>query len=121
MEGNDPELIAFFDDRIRDFTRDIRGFKYDEVNAAVRVGKSDLKDLEQRLKRIQSLRISPDFEPVAASAKRMANILEQAHFQPGFEWNFNSETVGRQAPEKASGHDYLRFKAGQPIESHDNN
>ena len=29
-----PELLAFFDDRVRYYFRDIRGFAYDEVNAA---------------------------------------------------------------------------------------
>jgi glycyl-tRNA synthetase beta chain len=34
--------------------------------------------LEARLIRIQDLRSSPDFEPLAASFKRIRNILEQA-------------------------------------------
>ena len=41
-------------------------------------GWSNLVDLEARLERIQNLRPTPDFEPLAASFKRIRNILEQA-------------------------------------------
>ena len=77
LEGN-AELQAFFEDRIRFYFKDIRGFAYDEVNAAMAAGWSNLVDLEARLARIQSLRHSADFEPLAASFKRIRNILEQA-------------------------------------------
>ena len=61
----------------------IRGFKYDEVNAAMAAGWSNLVDLEERLERIRNLRPTPDFEPLAASFKRIRNILEQAQFAGG--------------------------------------
>ena len=68
---------------MRFYFKDVRGFKYDEVNAAMAAGWSDLKDLEARLVRIQRLRPTPDFEPLAASFKRIRNILEQAKFTGG--------------------------------------
>jgi glycyl-tRNA synthetase beta chain len=71
-------LISFFEDRVKFYFRDHRGFAYDEVNAAMAAGWSNLPDLEARLIRIQNLRSSPDFEPLAASFKRIRNILEQA-------------------------------------------
>ncbi len=43
-------------------------------------GWSDLLDLEARLKRVQAVRPTPDFEPIAASFKRIKNILKQAEF-----------------------------------------
>jgi glycyl-tRNA synthetase beta chain len=73
----DP-LISFFEDRVKFYFRDHRGFAYDEVNAAMAAGWSNLPGLEARLIRIQNLRSSPDFEPLAASFKRIRNILEQA-------------------------------------------
>jgi glycyl-tRNA synthetase beta chain len=73
----DP-LISFFEDRIKFYFRDHRGFAYDEVNAAMAAGWNNLPDLEARLIRIQNLRSSPDFEPLAASFKRIRNILDQA-------------------------------------------
>jgi glycyl-tRNA synthetase beta chain len=78
--GGDEPLRAFFEDRVRYYFREIRGFKYDEINAAMAAGWSNLVDLEARLGRIQRLRESPDFEPLAASFKRIKNILRQAEF-----------------------------------------
>jgi glycyl-tRNA synthetase beta chain len=77
IRGDEP-LISFFEDRIKFYFKDHRGFAYDEVNAAMAAGWSNLPDLEARLVRIQNLRSSPDFEPLAASFKRIRNILEQA-------------------------------------------
>jgi glycyl-tRNA synthetase beta chain len=77
IRGDEP-LISFFEDRIKFYFKDHRGFAYDEVNAAMAAGWSNLPDLEARLIRIQNLRASPDFEPLAASFKRIRNILEQA-------------------------------------------
>jgi len=107
------ELKSFFEDRVKFYFKDIRGFAYDEINAAMAAGWSNLVDLEARLTRIQNLRHSPDFEPLAASFKRIKNILEQAKFagkgtvdaallEPGPESDLYEES---------------RRTAGQPIES----
>src|SRR5580704_11033034 len=74
----DAPLISFFEERIKFYFKDHRGFAYDEVAAAMAAGWSNLPNLEARLIRIQNLRSSPDFEPLAASFKRIRNILEQA-------------------------------------------
>jgi glycyl-tRNA synthetase beta chain len=76
--GGDDNLRAFFEERIKYYFKDIRGFKYDEVNACMASGWSNLPDLEARLRRVAALRSSPDFEPLAAAFKRIRNILEQA-------------------------------------------
>jgi len=110
---NNEQLIAFFEDRVRFYFKDVRGFKYDEVNAAMAAGWSDLKDLESRLVRIQRLRPTPDFEPLAASFKRIRNILEQANFNQPIEFNPGLLEPG---PEKDLHEEYLRI-AGQPIEN----
>lgn len=60
------------------YFREIRGFKYDEVNAVLASGWDDLVDVEARLKALQSVRPTENFEPVAASFKRIRNILKQA-------------------------------------------
>jgi glycyl-tRNA synthetase beta chain len=82
LAAGHSQLLEFFEDRVRFYFRDHRGFKYDEVNAAMAAGWSDLPDLEARLQRLQTIRPSPDFEPLAASFKRIQNILKQAQF-PG--------------------------------------
>ncbi|HJT89514.1 MAG TPA: glycine--tRNA ligase subunit beta [Bryobacteraceae bacterium] len=112
LESN-QQLIAFFEDRVKFYFRDIRGFKYDEVNAAMAAGWSNLVDLEARLDRIQNLRPTPDFEPLAASFKRIRNILEQAKFSGGGAFD---ERLLEAGPEKELYEEYRRI-AGQPIEN----
>jgi glycyl-tRNA synthetase beta chain len=80
-----PELKEFLLDRIRHYFREVRGFKYDEVNAILASGWSDLVDVESRLEAIQAVRPTADFEPLAASFKRIRNILKQAQFAGGGE------------------------------------
>jgi len=112
LEGN-QELISFFADRVRFYFRDHCGFKYDEVSAAMAAGWSNLVDLEARLERIRSLRPTPDFEPMAASFKRIRNILEQAKFSGGGVIN---PALLEPGPEKDL-YDEFQNIAGQPIEN----
>jgi len=81
--GGDSQLTAFFEERVKFYFREVRGFSYDEVNAAIAAGWSDLPELEARLLRLQKIRPTPDFEPLAASFKRIKNILRQAEFSGG--------------------------------------
>jgi glycyl-tRNA synthetase beta chain len=106
------DLREFFEDRVRYYFRDIRGFAYDEVNATMAAGWSRLVDLEARLERVQRLRTSPDFEPLAASFKRIRNILEQAKFPGG---GTIDEALLEAGPERELYDEYRRI-AGQPIE-----
>jgi glycyl-tRNA synthetase beta chain len=78
LVGDNLELSTFFLDRIKYYFREIRGFRYDEVNAAMAAGWDDLTDLESRLAAIQAVRPTENFEPLAASFKRIKNILRQA-------------------------------------------
>ena len=112
--GRARPLQEFFEDRVRYYFKDIRGFQYDEVNAAMAAGWSNLVDLEARLVRIQNLRPTPDFEPLAASFKRIRNILEQAGFTgPDGEID---EALLEAGPEKDLYEEYGNI-AGQPIEN----
>jgi glycyl-tRNA synthetase beta chain len=70
-------------------------------------------DLEARLTRIQKLRATPDFEPLAASFKRIRNILVQAGFTGGGAIEQNLLEPG---PELELYEEFTRI-AGQPIES----
>jgi glycyl-tRNA synthetase beta chain len=81
--AGDAKLEEFVLDRVRYYFKDIRGFKYDEVNAVLASGWDDLVDVEERLKAIQAVRPTEDFEPLAASFKRIQNILKQAQFSGG--------------------------------------
>jgi glycyl-tRNA synthetase beta chain len=73
----------FMRERVQYYFREIRGFKYDEVNAVMAVEIGTLANVEDRLERVSEVRSTDDFEPLAASFKRINNILKQANFAPG--------------------------------------
>jgi glycyl-tRNA synthetase beta chain len=77
------ELREFLLDRIKYYFREIRGFKYDEVNAVLASGCGTLADVEARLTALAAVRPTENFEPLAASFKRIQNILKQANFGGG--------------------------------------
>jgi glycyl-tRNA synthetase beta chain len=76
------ELRAFLLERIQYYFREIRGYQYDEVNAVLASGVSTIADVEARLAAVAAVRPTEDFEPLAASFKRIRNILRQAEFTP---------------------------------------
>ncbi|HXA64629.1 MAG TPA: glycine--tRNA ligase subunit beta [Bryobacteraceae bacterium] len=80
IKTDDAQLSEFLRDRVEYYFRDVRGFAYDEVRACMAAGWNVLTELEARLKRVQTIRATPDFEPIAASFKRIKNILKQAQF-----------------------------------------
>lgn len=81
LAGNDAQLREFLLDRIRYYFREVRGFAYDEVNAVLATGPQNLPDMEARLKALKAVRPTENFEPLAASFKRIQNILRQAAFE----------------------------------------
>jgi len=104
-EGN-LQLEEFIAERVRYYFREIRGFKYDEVNAVLVSGWDDLLDVEERLEAVRAVRPTEDFEPLAASFKRIRNILKQARFEgPG---DALKESLLENGPETAL---YERFMA----------
>jgi glycyl-tRNA synthetase beta chain len=74
------ELYDFFLERIEHYFREVKGFKYDEVNAVLKAEGSpaSLHQMHLRLQALAYVRPTEDFEPLAASFKRIANILKQA-------------------------------------------
>ncbi len=76
--GDNPELQSFLDDRIGNYLRGIKHYAHDEVSAAMSVSTPHLADLELRIIALHKVRATPDFEPLAASFKRIKNILKQA-------------------------------------------
>ena len=113
IEAANDQLREFLRDRVEYYFRDVRGFKYDEVRACIAAGWSDLLDLEGRLLRVQSIRPTPDFEPLAASFKRIKNILRQADFKGGD--GFREDLI-EPGPEREL-YNEIRRTDGQPLES----
>ena len=106
-------LREFMRDRVEYYFRDVRGFAYDEVRACMAAGWGDLSDLETRLKRVQAIRPTPDFEPLAATFKRIKNILQQAQFSAAGE---PSAKLIEPGPEQEL-YTEIQQSSGQPIES----
>jgi glycyl-tRNA synthetase beta chain len=77
------ELRAFLQERIEHYFREVRGFRYDEVNAVLAAGCGTLADVEARLTALAAVRPTENFEPLAASFKRIRNILKQANIEGG--------------------------------------
>ena len=76
----DGPLREFMRDRVEYYFRDVRGFRYDEVRACMAISWDNLIELEERLEWLKAVRPTPDFEPIAASFKRIKNILKQAEY-----------------------------------------
>lgn len=108
LAGGVDKLEDFLLDRVRYYFQDIRGYAYDEVNAVLAAGADDLQDVEARLAAVKSVRASEDFEPLAASFKRIKNILEQAKFTP--EKAIDSALL-EDGPEKALAADFAAVQA----------
>ncbi len=113
LRTENSALREFLRDRVEYYFRDVRGHKYDEVRACMAAGWEDLPDLEARLKRVQAIRPTPDFEPLAASFKRIKNILKQADFKAA--GNINPALL-EAGPEQDLYNEYQRT-AGQPLET----
>ncbi len=65
----------FLFDRVR-YLLGLEGYAYDEIEAAVAVGGTNLPDVKARVAAIHTVRGEAGFLPVVLSAKRIANILK---------------------------------------------
>ena len=75
------ELPAFLKERIQFYLRDVLNLAYDEVNAVLAAPLASLPDLVDRAEAIHYIRPTADFEPLAASFKRIKNILKQSEVE----------------------------------------
>jgi len=75
------DLRPFLYDRIR-YILGLAGYAYDEIEAALAVGVSNLPDLKARVDALHQMRESLDFLAVVLAAKRIANIVKEAAEQP---------------------------------------
>ena len=109
------ELREFLLDRIKYYFREIRGFQYDEVNAVLASGCGTLTDVEARLTALTAVRPTEDFEPLAASFKRIQNILKQAGFEPK---DVLDEELLENGPERDLYGDFVRVREAARGESY---
>jgi glycyl-tRNA synthetase beta chain len=83
LARSDAALLDFFLDRVRYYFKEVLGYRYDEVNAVLGSGWDNLPAAAERLAALQAVRPTEHFEPLAASFKRIKNILTQAEFGGG--------------------------------------
>lgn len=81
LVAGDAALREFLLDRIRHYFRDVRGYAYDEVHAVLAAGVGTLLDVARRLEALRRVRFTDNFEAIAASFKRIKNILRQAAWE----------------------------------------
>jgi glycyl-tRNA synthetase beta chain len=74
----EQQALAFLLERARFYLREKRGFSYDEINAVFAASADDLCDAADRIAAVKAIRYSKDFAPLAASFKRIRNILEKS-------------------------------------------
>jgi glycyl-tRNA synthetase beta chain len=72
------QVLDFLLERARYILRERRGFAYDEINAAFAAGADDLVDAVERVAALKAIRHTKNFGPLAASFKRIRNILEKS-------------------------------------------
>ncbi|HEX3126582.1 MAG TPA: glycine--tRNA ligase subunit beta [Thermoanaerobaculia bacterium] len=71
------DLRPFLHDRIR-YVLGLAGYAYDEIEAALAMGGSNLPDLKARVDALHRVREEPGFLTVVLAAKRIVNILKDA-------------------------------------------
>ena len=67
----------FLFDRVR-YLLGLEGYAYDEIEAALAVGGTNLPDVKARVDAIHTVRDAPGFLPVVLAAKRISNIVKDA-------------------------------------------
>jgi glycyl-tRNA synthetase beta chain len=77
-EAIQKQVLEFLLERARYILKERRGFAYDEINAAFAAGSDDLMDAVERVAALQGMRNSRNFPPLAASFKRIRNILQKS-------------------------------------------
>lgn len=77
-EAIHKQVLDFLLERARYILRERRGFAYDEINAAFAAGADDLVDAVERVAAVKAIRPTKNFGPLAASFKRIRNILEKS-------------------------------------------
>jgi glycyl-tRNA synthetase beta chain len=99
------KLSAFFNERLEFWLRDLRGFAYDVVNAVVAVHSDNMHDAIARAEALTAVRGSDDLAAIAASFKRIKNILRQAEekgiLHPGESIGSTQATLLEDPAEKA--------------------
>src|SRR5579859_4299777 len=72
------EVKTFFRERLEFYLRDVRGYDYDVVRAALAADADDVVDVLARAEAVKQVIHMPELLAIGAACKRMRNILRQA-------------------------------------------
>ena len=78
-------------------------------------GCGTLADVEARLTALAAVRPTENFEPLAASFKRIQNILKQAEFEPS---DVLDQSLLEDGPERALHADFVRVRDAAKVETY---
>jgi glycyl-tRNA synthetase beta chain len=71
-------VAAFFRERLEFYLRDVCGYSYDVVKAALGADAEDVVDAVRRAEAVKQVLHMPEFQAIGAACKRIRNILKQA-------------------------------------------
>ena len=109
---------TFFRERLEFYLRDVCGYAYDVVKAALGADADDVGDALARAQALKQVLHMPEFQAIGAACKRMRNILRQAD-EKGIARAANFEALPDSAPEEKDLIAYLH-KSGAKVEEHRN-
>jgi glycyl-tRNA synthetase beta chain len=92
-EAVQKQVLEFLLERARYMLKERRGFAYDEISAAFAAGADDLVDAIERVAALQAIRSSKNFVPLAASFKRIRNILQKSAGTSGANGGVNADLL----------------------------
>ncbi len=95
----ESNAAAFFRERLEFYLRDARGFAYDVTNAVLASGADNVVDALTRAQAVAKVRGTEDFDAIAASVKRIKNILRQA--TEAGKWPVAGATIAQSADTEA--------------------
>ncbi len=74
----DSSVSTFFRERLEFYLREVCGYPYDVVKAALSADANDVVDALARAEALKQVMHMPEFQAIGAACKRMRNILKQA-------------------------------------------
>jgi len=106
----------FFRERLEFYLRDICGYSYDVVKAALAADADDVVDVLARAEAVKQVMHMPEFQAIGAACKRIRNILRQAD-EKGIKPAEKLEAIPGSAEEEKNLIAYLEQK-GAKVEEH---
>ena len=95
----EPDLLAFFHDRLKVSLRDA-GARHDLVDAVLAADSNDILQITQRVEALSTLLSSPDGQNLLAGYKRGANILAAEEKKDGKSYNGTLDQAALRLPEE---------------------